>query len=206
MPGPPYGESVSSVRTTPGKTLWEEGRQPGRLVRTVAVACLLVVSVVDVLVFERLSLLFDLTFVALCVSAALSVRPRDFFIVGVLPPIMMLGIVAMLAAVSRGSVAEPGDGLVQATVSGLAHHAGALVTGYASTLALLALRQVAIRNAGALRSRPGRPAAQVSQSAGAAAANPDPSISSPSAGETPRRTSRPVPRQRRTRSSSRLGA
>jgi hypothetical protein len=36
-------------------------------------------------------------------------------------------------------------------VSGLAHHARALVAGYGLTLALLALRQVAIRNAGRIR-------------------------------------------------------
>ena len=37
-------------------------------------------------------------------------------------------------------------------VSGLAHHAGSLVVGYALTLGILALRQVALRNAGAIRS------------------------------------------------------
>jgi hypothetical protein len=36
-------------------------------------------------------------------------------------------------------------------VSGLAHHSGSLVAGYALTLAILALRQVALRNAGTIR-------------------------------------------------------
>ena len=36
-------------------------------------------------------------------------------------------------------------------MSGLAHHSGALVVGYALTLCLLALRQVALSNAGVLR-------------------------------------------------------
>ncbi len=146
-----YGDSVSSERT-PRKTLWEEGSQPGRLVRAVAVTALVLTAVLDVLLFEKLSLLFDLAFVALCVGAALAVRPRDFFVVGVLPPLMMLGAVLLLGLFWRDSVAERGDGLVQAVVSGLAHHAGALVTGYVLTLAILALRQRASRNSGALLS------------------------------------------------------
>lgn len=154
---------MSSTRTAPRRTLWEEGRHPGRLVRTLTATVLLAVALADTLVFDRLTLLFDLTFVVTCVAAALAVRPRDFFIVGVLPPLSMLVIVAILAGTKRVAVADPGDGLVQATVSGLAHHAGALVVGYSLTLAILLLRQVAYRNAGTIRAgaRPARvPAAR----------------------------------------------
>lgn len=104
------------------------------------------------LIFDRLTLLFDVAFVATCVAAALAVRPRDFFMVGVLPPLLMLLTVLVLALTTRPVVADKGDGLVQAMVTGLAHQAGALVSGYALTLAVLALRQVALRNAGAIRS------------------------------------------------------
>lgn len=114
-------------------------------------AALVATAVLDVLLFGQLSMLFDVAFVALCVAAALAVRPRDFFTVGVLPPLMMLGAVLLVGLASREAVAEQGDGLVQAVVSGLAHHAGALVTGYALTLLVLALRQVASRNTGAIR-------------------------------------------------------
>lgn len=152
---------VSSARTAPRRTLWEEGRHPGRLVRTLTATVLLAVALGDTVTFDRLTLLFDLAFVLTCVAAALAVRPRDFFMIGVLPPLSMLVIVAILATFERTAVAEPGDGLVQATVSGLAHHAGALVVGYALTLAILALRQVAARNAGTIRSG-ARPARQPS--------------------------------------------
>lgn len=100
---------------------------------------------------DRLSLFFDVAFVATCLVAALSVRPRDFFVVGVLPPLLMLATVTLLALLARGAVAEEVDSLVQAVVSGLAHHAGGLVAGYALTLAVLAVRQVALRNGGRLR-------------------------------------------------------
>ena len=80
-----------------------------------------------------------------CVAAALCVRPREFFAVGVLPPLLMLGIVLALALLTRKAVADEVDGLVQAVVSGLAHHAGALVTGYGLTLSILAVRQLVLR-------------------------------------------------------------
>lgn len=105
----------------------------------------------DLRVFSDLTLLFDIAFVLVCTAAALAVRPRDFFLVGVFPPLLMAGTIAVLALVSRGSVADPSDGFVQTLVSGLAHHAGALVVGYGLTLAVLSLRQVALRHSGTIR-------------------------------------------------------
>ena len=114
-------------------------------------ALVLLVVVLDLLVFSGVTVLFDVAFVLVCVAAALAVRPKDFFVIGVLPPLLMAGTVAVLALLTRSTVADPGDGFLQAVVSGLAHHAGSLVVGYALTLAILALRQVALRNAGTIR-------------------------------------------------------
>lgn len=146
----PYRARVSTSATH-RRTLWEEGRSPGRLVANAAGLLVLLVVLVDLLAFRQLTLLFDIAFVMICVSAALAVRPRDFFVIGVFPPLLMLGTVVALAVTGRGTIADPTDGLLQAVVSGLAHHSGALVTGYVLTLALLALRQVARRNAGTIR-------------------------------------------------------
>ncbi|HJR39169.1 MAG TPA: DUF6542 domain-containing protein [Nocardioidaceae bacterium] len=134
-----------------GRTLWEEGRQPGRQVVTLAVASSVLVVALDLLMSGRLTLFYDLSFVVVCIVAALAVRPRDFFAVGVLPPLLMFATVTVLALLAPGAVAEPGDGLIQAVVSGLAHRAGGLVAGYALTLGILALRQLAMRNAGRIR-------------------------------------------------------
>jgi hypothetical protein len=131
--------------------LWEEGRRPGRQVVTLSTVGTLSVAGVNLLLTEELSLFFDLTFVVLCLIAALAVRPRDFFVVGVLPPLLMVATITLLAVFARSAVAEEVDSLVQAVVSGLAHHAGALVAGYALALAILAVRQVALRNSGRLR-------------------------------------------------------
>lgn len=98
-----------------------------------------------------LGLVFDLLFVALCVGAALWVHPRDFFTVGVLPPILLAVTVFLLALVDRDTVARADDSLVQAVVSGLAHRAIGLAIGYGLALAVLGLRQVALRNRGTIR-------------------------------------------------------
>jgi hypothetical protein len=134
------------------RTLWEEGRHPARLVVLAAVAVLAAAVALDLLALGRLGLPFDAVFVLVCVAAALAVRPRDFFAVGVLPPLLLAAVVVGLALLARGAIAHPNDVLPQAVVSGLAHHSGALGAGYALTLVVLGLRQVALRHAGALRS------------------------------------------------------
>ena len=136
---------------SPARTLWEEGRRPGRQVVSLSTVATLSIAGLNLLLTEELSLFFDLTFVVICLVAALAVRPRDFFVVGVLPPLLMLATITLLAAFARTAVAEEVDSLVQAVVSGLAHHAGALVAGYALALTILCLRQVALRNSGRLR-------------------------------------------------------
>ena len=74
-------------------TLWEEGHLTGSRVIRLSVLAGLLVLAVDLLLGPELSLLFDLGFVVLCVTAALAVRPADFFVVAVLPPLLLLGLV-----------------------------------------------------------------------------------------------------------------
>jgi uncharacterized protein DUF6542 len=132
----PYRGSVTQART-----LWEEGREPGRQVVALGVALALTVVVVDLALVGRVSLFFDLCFVALCIGLALAVRPTDFFVVGVLPPLIMVGVFTLLGLARPSVIAHPDDGVIQAVVSGLSHHSGALVTGYLLCLAVLAVRQ-----------------------------------------------------------------
>jgi uncharacterized protein DUF6542 len=123
------------------RTLWEEGREPGRQVVALGAALALTAVVIDVALVGRVSLFFDLCFVTVSVALALAVRPSDFFTVGVLPPLIMLGVFTLLGLSRPGVIADPGDGVVQAVVSGLSHHSGALVTGYLLCLGCLAMRR-----------------------------------------------------------------
>lgn len=126
---------------THARTIWEEGREPGRELVALASAAALTAVVIDLLVGGHVSLFFDLCFVVLCVGLALAVRPTDFFTVGVLPPLLMVG-VFVLIGISRPTVlGNAGDGTLQAVITGLSEHSIALVTGYLLCLAVLYIRQ-----------------------------------------------------------------
>ena len=129
-----YREGVSAP------TLWEEGRWSGRRVTrfSVLVSALLVGA--DLAATGRLERIFDSGFIVLCVGMALAIRPQDFFRVGVLPPILLLGISTLLALGHRTAIAAADDGFVQSVISGLAHHSGPLLAGYALALAVLGIR------------------------------------------------------------------
>jgi hypothetical protein len=109
------------------------------------VALALTVVALDVGFGGRVGLFFDLAFVGVCLTAALLVRPQDFFTVGVLPPLIMLIVFVLLAASQPVAIAQRDDGLVQAVVTGLSHHAVALGVGYAACLACLAVRDHFVR-------------------------------------------------------------
>lgn len=113
----------------------------GSRVTRLAVTLGVLLLVLDLGIDRRLTLVFDVGFVLLCGGVALAVRPRDFFRVGVLPPLLLLGLVTGVALAHRSWIADPGDGIVQAVVSGLAHRANALLAAYVVTLAVLAMRQ-----------------------------------------------------------------
>lgn len=146
-------DSHAPARPGPaGRTLWEEGHEPGRQVVALGAALALSGVVVDVALGGDLGLLFDAAFVGLCIAVALLVRPRDFFTVGVLPPLLMLGVLVLLELTRPAVLGEAPDGAVQSVVTGLAHHAGALVVGYVLCLAVLAVRHRFIS-----RTRPAEP-------------------------------------------------
>ena len=114
--------------------------EPGRQVAALGLAVTLTVVAVDVLLVGRLSLFFDLCFVALCLALAARVRRGDFFLVALLPPLLMLASFVLLAAVSRAAIADPDDNFVQAVVTGLAHHSAALLGANTVCLGWLAWR------------------------------------------------------------------
>lgn len=122
------------------RTLWEEGREPGRQVIALGAAIALSAVALDLALGGDLGVLFDVAFVGLCLAVALLVRPRDFFTVGVLPPLLMLGVLVLVELTRPTVLGDVRDGGVQSVVTGLAHHATALVTGYLLCLVVLAVR------------------------------------------------------------------
>lgn len=120
---------------------WQAGRESGPAVVALGAAVALSVIALDLVLAGEVGLFFDLWFVVLCLGLALLVRPGDFFTVGVLPPLIMLGAFTVVALSRPEAIADPGDNLVQAVVSGLAHHSAALVAGYTLCLVTLWARQ-----------------------------------------------------------------
>ena len=122
------------------RTLWEEGHELGHQMVALGFALALTVASLDLTIGGEVGAVFDAAFVGICVLLALLVRPQDFFSIGVLPPLVMLAVLALVAAGRPGTIGEPADGTAQAVVSGLSQHALALVVGYALCLACLAVR------------------------------------------------------------------
>jgi hypothetical protein len=122
------------------RTVWDEGREPGRQVVALGVAVSLTVVLVDLALTDEVSVLFDVVFVLLCLFLALDVRPTDFFTAGVLPPLLMVGVFVLLGVTRPDSIGASEDGVVQAVVSGLSHHSDALFAGYLLCLAALLVR------------------------------------------------------------------
>lgn len=137
--------SPPSSRHSGQRLLWEEGDQPGTRVVAGAIVAVASALALDAALLSGPGLLFTLVFVTTCAGAALLVRPGDFFAVGVLPPLLMLGLFAMLGAIRPGAIARSEDGVVQAVISGLSHHSIALVVGYALCLTVLGVRDRFVR-------------------------------------------------------------
>lgn len=123
------------------RTLWEEGHEPGRQVVVLGAAIALSAAALDGALGGHVGWFFDLCFVVLCLALALAVRPADFFTVGVLPPLLMVGVFVLVGATRPADLATRHDGAVQAAITGLAHHSVALVLGYLLCLLVLAVRR-----------------------------------------------------------------
>ena len=124
----------------PVRPVWD-GDTRGSEVVALTAALTLSAATVEIAITGHLRLFFDLCFIAVCLAAAMLIRPRDFFTVGVLPPLLMLGTIVLVALNGATVIAHPHDSLVQAVVTGLAHHAVALFVGYAVCLVTLVLRR-----------------------------------------------------------------
>jgi hypothetical protein len=118
-----------------------DGDRPGGEVVALACALTLSVAAAETTLSGHLRLFFDLCFVAICLLTALTVRRRDFFTVGVMPPLLMAGTMVIVALNGPRVIAAAHDGMVQAVITGLARHSLALFAGYAVCLLTLLARQ-----------------------------------------------------------------
>ena len=149
------------------RTLWEEGHELGHQMVALGFALTLTVASLDMTLGGEVGRVFDSAFVVVCALVALLVRPQDFFMIGVLPPLVMLVVFALVALSRPRTIGERGDSTAQAVLSGLADHAVALAVGYALCLAVLAVRDQVLR-----RARVSRPRGQATKRAASGPAPP----------------------------------
>jgi hypothetical protein len=135
------GHARLSAHRKPVRAAPWDGQSRGSEVVALATALTLSAAAAEVTLGSRLGSLFDVCFVAVCLGAATMVRPRDFFTVGVLPPLLMLGTMLLVAINGSQVIAARDDSILQAVVTGLAHHSVALFVGYAVCLVTLVLRR-----------------------------------------------------------------
>lgn len=119
---------------------WQVGQEPGRSVVSLGVAVTLTAVTIDVLLVGRLTLFFDLCYMVLCLGLAALVRRQDFFLVALLPPVLLTAVFGFVSLVARDAIADPRDSLLQGMVSGVATHGVALFIGYTLCLGWLAWR------------------------------------------------------------------
>jgi Domain of unknown function (DUF6542) len=119
---------------------------PGRSVIASTVLATAAAAVLDLALVGRLSFFFDVSFVVICLVAAMAVRSRDLFTAAVLPPLAFAAVIGGMAAF-RPEAIGVGSGLAETFLAGLAAHAVGLVGGYAGALLTVAARAYARRHA-----------------------------------------------------------
>jgi hypothetical protein len=101
-------------------------------------------AAVQLALTDHLGVFFGICFVLASLTAALLVRSADFFTVGVLPPLLMLGVLAAVGAAAPSAIDAPGladdAGLIQRVIAGVVSQAPALVIGHGAALGVIGLR------------------------------------------------------------------
>ena len=114
---------------------------PGRGVVLISALTTAGCAALNLALTGRLTLFFDLCFVVVALNAAMSVLRRNLFTAGVLPPLLFAAVVGAIALAAPEVFIQTGD-VSRAFLTGLAEHAGGLVTAYAVALAVVVSRVV----------------------------------------------------------------
>jgi hypothetical protein len=109
-----------------------------------SVTCAVGAATLQLLLTDVLGVFFGICFVLTSLTAALMVRTDGFFVVGVLPPLLLVGVLTAVAVIVPSGIDAPGladdASLLQRVIAGIVSQAGALVIGHAGAIAVLGLR------------------------------------------------------------------
>jgi hypothetical protein len=106
-------------------------------------ALLTATTALQVWLTSSLGIFFSICFVLTVLTTTLLVRSDGFFVVGVLPPLLMLVLLTGVAYWAPSHIDAPvpeSAGVVQLVIAGLVTHATPLVIAHLSALAIIAAR------------------------------------------------------------------
>lgn len=140
--GSPHAGSprARSPRTAGSRAIRSGPFLPGRAVVFLALLSTASLALLDRSWTGRLSQFFDLCFVLVCIVAALAVRRSGLFTVGVTPPLVLVTVLSAFTIVDPATLTAEHLAFISTLLTGLAHHAAALVAGHGSALAILVAR------------------------------------------------------------------
>lgn len=110
------------------------------------VACTVMgaVTAVSIAFDDGLGLFFGVSFVLVSVTAALAADVRSLYAPGVLPPLLLIGLLLIVAQVAPEAIDAPGladtASATQRIIAGVVDHATALVAGHVLALGAIAYR------------------------------------------------------------------
>ena len=116
------------------------GQGSGLRVLGVGLGSALLIALLDLVLTGRLTMFFDLSFITLCLGLGQLPRRDALFVVAFAPPAVLVAAFVFLGIVDPDTLGNHDDGVFQAVLTGLIHHAAALAIGYALCLAALGLR------------------------------------------------------------------
>ena len=114
-----------------------------RGVVVLGVALLAAATALQVWLTASLGVFYSVCFVLTVLTTTLLVRSDGFFVVGVLPPLLMLAILVCVAVWAPTHIDAPvpdSASLAQLVIAGLVAHAAPLAIGHLSALAIIAAR------------------------------------------------------------------
>lgn len=123
---------------------WVGVEPPLAQVIAAGVVALLAAALVEIVLRGTIGLLTGAVLVLVATGTALTVRARDLFTAGVLPPLQLVGLLMTVALLHPTGVRiaglDPSSGIAQRVIAGFVDLAGPLVLAHTLALLVVALR------------------------------------------------------------------
>ena len=136
--------SVPTVLATSPMGRFAQRDLTGGQICVAAASTMAAAAIVSIALSSELGLFFSCCFVLVSVSAALAANIRSLYVPGVLPPLLLVIVLASVASIAPDTIDAPGlaetAGTTQRVIAGIVQNATALVLGHILALTAIAYR------------------------------------------------------------------